>query len=435
MKIGFGRVDITPPLGTKITGAWQLRVADGVMDPLELNALAFQIGEERLVIVTADLLAMSVSGSSIIRDLIAKETEIPARNILMQCLHQHTATTGYSTSVSSAEYVAVMKRKYVDVVRLALNDLAEAKMSAAEKETSEEVSFIRRYRMKDGSVMTNPGTMNPEIDHPLGKSDNTVRLVRFTREDAKDIALVAFQTHPDTIGGTQFSADWPGFARRKVEKEKPDVHCILMNGCQGDTNHHKPGRPTIRKSLQDERYEFTRRMGEIVAEAALAVWDETRPLQEGAVSTAFEITTIPTNLDGIDRIDECKALYEKILAKDEEVMKLPMSEKGAIRRIANMEDKKLFQKVPVTMVAFGELAFLGYGGEPFTEYANVLREAHPELFIVTACNCNGSEGYLPSAAAFQEGGYEACTTSFTPETPALLQGLAKKLLAEHKAKL
>lgn len=435
MRIGFGRVDITPPLGTKITGAWQLRIADGVMDPLQLNAVAIQNGEETIVIVTADLLAMNESNATPVRNLISKELGIPAQNILTQCLHQHTATSGCSTGVSSPEYVAVLKRKYVDVVKLALNDLAEAKMSCAEKATSEEVSFIRRYRMKDGSVMTNPGTMNPDIDYPLGKSDNTVRLVRFTREGKKDIAMVGFQTHPDTIGGTEFSADWPGFARRKVEREMPDVHCILLNGCQGDTNHHKPGRPQISKKLQAERYAFTCRMGEIIAQAALDVWDKTRPLKEGAISTAFEITSIPTNLDGIDRIEECKALYEKILAKDEEVMKLPMSEKGAIRRIAKMENYVLFQKVPVSMVAFGELAILGYGGEPFTEYADVLRAAHPELFILTACNCNGSQGYLPSAAAFEEGGYEACTTSFTPETPALLQGLAKKLLAEHKAKL
>ncbi|MBQ3074887.1 MAG: hypothetical protein IJC26_02360 [Clostridia bacterium] len=435
MKIGFGRVDITPPLGTQITGAWQLREADGVMDPLELNSIVFEIGEEKIAIVTADFLSMPEGTATPIRNLIAKEIGIPAQNILMQCLHQHTATTPGNTSFASAEYNNVLKRKYVDVVRLALNDLAEATMSRAEKQTCEEVSFIRRYRMKDGTVMTNPGTMNPDIDHPLGQSDNTVRLVRFTREDAKDIALVAFQTHPDTIGGTEFSADWPGFARRKVEKELPDVHCILMNGCQGDTNHHKPGRPQISKKLQAERYEFTRRMGHIIAQAALDVWNETTPLKEGAVSSAFEITAIRTNLDGIDRIEECKALYEKILVRDEEVMKLPMSEKGAIRRIAKMENYALFQKVPVTMVAFGELAFLGYGGEPFTEYATVLRQEHPELFIITACNCNGSQGYLPSAAAFEEGGYEACTTNFTPETPALLQGLAKKLLAEHKAKL
>ena len=435
MKIGFGRVDITPPLGTQLTGAWQLREADGVLDPMELNAVALEIGEEKLIVVAADLLSMPESCATPIRNLIAKELDIPADHILMQCLHQHTTTTPGNLSVASAEYNSILRRKYVDVVHLALNDLAEAKMSAAQRETCEEVSFIRRYRMKDGSVMTNPGTMNPDIDHPLGKSDNTVRLVRFTREDKKDIAMVAFQTHPDTIGGTEFSADWPGFARRKVEREMPDVHCILLNGCQGDTNHHKPGRPQISKKLQAERYAFTRRMGEIIAQAALDVWDETRPLKEGAVSTAFRITSIPTNLDGIDRIEECKALYEKILVRDEEVMKLPMSEKGAIRRIAKMENYLLFQKVPVSMVAFGELAILGYGGEPFTEYADVLRAAHPELFILTACNCNGSQGYLPSAAAFEEGGYEACTTNFTPETPALLQGLAKELLAAHKAKL
>ncbi len=435
MKIGFGRVDITPPLGTKITGAWQLRDADGVMDPLELNAIAIQNGEDTIVIVAADLLAMSLANATPVRNLIEKETGIPVQNIFTQCLHQHTATTGCVAAFAGAEYVAVLKRKYVDVVKLALNDLAEATMSCGEKATCEEVSFIRRYRMKDGSVMTNPGTMNPDIDHPLGQSDNTVRLVRFTREGAKDIALVGFQTHPDTIGGTEFTADWPGFARRKVEKELPDVHCILLNGCQGDTNHHKPGRPQISKKEQARRYEFTRRMGHIIAQAALDVWDNTRPLKEGPVTTAFQITTIRTNLDGIDRIEECKALYAKILEKDPETMALPMSEKGAIRRIASMEDKPLFQKVPVSMVAFGELAFLGYGGEPFTEYATVLRQAYPELFILTACQCNGSQGYLPSAAAFSEGGYEACTTNFTPDTPVLLQGLAKELLALHKAKL
>ncbi|MBQ3075000.1 MAG: hypothetical protein IJC26_02940, partial [Clostridia bacterium] len=74
-------------------------------------------------------------------------------------------------------------------------------------------------------------------------------------------------------------------------------------------------------------------------------------------------------------------------------------------------------------------------GEPFTEYDRILRRANPKLFLLTACNCNGSEGYLPTAVAFEEGGYEARTTSFTPETPELLQGLANRLLARHQEKL
>ena len=137
MKIGLGRIDVTPPLGTQLTGAWQLRTADGVMDPLELNAVVLESGEEKIVILAADFLSMSEGTATPIRNLIAKETGIPAQNILMQCLHQHTSTTPGNLKVSSAEYNSVLKRKYVDVVKLAMNDLAEATMSAAEQATSE----------------------------------------------------------------------------------------------------------------------------------------------------------------------------------------------------------------------------------------------------------------------------------------------------------
>ena len=434
MKAGFGRVDVTPPLGTPVTGGWQGRIAEGIWDPLELNALVLERDGVRLALVAADLHYMHEIHATPIRALIEKETGIPACNILLHCLHQHTSTTGGIVSVVGEDYNALLKRKYVDAVRLALNDLAEAKMFAAEKETAEEVSFIRRYRMKDGSVMTNPGVRNPNIDHPLGKSDNTVRLVRFRREGREDVALIGFQTHPDTMGGTRFTADWPGFVRRTVEAVLPQVRCLVFNGCQGDTNHFKPGRPVVPKDQPAARCAFTRRMGEIIAQAALDVWDETRPLREGAVSAAVEMQYLLTNREGMERIEECKILQRKLVRDDPELRQLPLGEKGAIRRIAGLEDKKIFQRIPVSVAAVGELAFLGFGGEPFTEYGEILRRANPGLFLITACNCNGSEGYLPTAA-FEEGGYEVSTTSFPPETPALLQELANRMLAEHKAKL
>ena len=176
-------------------------------------------------------------------------------------------------------------------------------------------------------------------------------------------------------------------------------------------------------------------MGEIIAEAALSVWDDGRLLREGCISAAFEIESILTNTEGIDRIEECKVLQKKLMEDDPEVRDLPLAEKGAIRRISNLEDKKIFQKVPVSVVALGQLCLVGFGGEPFTEYDTLLRRANPDLFLLTACDCNGSEGYLPTEAAFAEGGYEVQTTSFTPETPRRLLGLAQRLLTEHRSKI
>ena len=76
-----------------------------------------------------------------------------------------------------------------DAAVLALNDLAEAKMSYTRGRASD-IAFIRRFRMKDGSVKTNPGFLNPDIDHPLGEPDKRVALAYFKRENAPEIAYV-----------------------------------------------------------------------------------------------------------------------------------------------------------------------------------------------------------------------------------------------------
>ena len=75
-----------------------------------------------------------------------------------------------------------MEKKFIDVAKMALDDMKEAKISIAEKETAVPISFIRRYKMKDGSTRTNPGTKRiDEIEAPIGKADNTVRIVKFSR--------------------------------------------------------------------------------------------------------------------------------------------------------------------------------------------------------------------------------------------------------------
>ena len=51
---GFARLDITPPLGIPLTGYYRSRYADGVLDPLEINALAVSDGEKKAVLLRLD---------------------------------------------------------------------------------------------------------------------------------------------------------------------------------------------------------------------------------------------------------------------------------------------------------------------------------------------------------------------------------------------
>ena len=110
--------------------------------------------------------------------------------------------------------------------------------------------------MKDGSVRTNPGCLNPDVEGPLSDADNTVRLVKFEREFKNDIALVNFSTHPDVIGGNKYSADWPGFVRNFVEKDIDGVSCIVVNGAQGDVNHIDVTKESLGKNTSRETFAF-----------------------------------------------------------------------------------------------------------------------------------------------------------------------------------
>ena len=228
-------------MGSPLAGYFSDRFADGVLDPIKLNALAFSNGIETDVIIASDFIGMNMEHSSAVRNLIAERTGIPADHVLIYCLHQHTSLRiggkGYA-ELKDKNYIDILYRKYADVAQMAIADMSDARVSTAERQAIEEIAFVRRYWMSDGSVATNPRSQGGVVPvRRCDESDNTVRLLRFTREDKNDIAYVNFSTHPDVISGTKLSADWPGFVRRFVEADLDGVSCICVVGCQGDSNH------------------------------------------------------------------------------------------------------------------------------------------------------------------------------------------------------
>ena len=56
LKAGFSRLDITPPLDAPIAGYYKTRYANGILDPIYLNAVAIGNDEATILIITADLL-------------------------------------------------------------------------------------------------------------------------------------------------------------------------------------------------------------------------------------------------------------------------------------------------------------------------------------------------------------------------------------------
>lgn len=432
IQAGFGRLDMTPPLGTPLAGYYSARFAKGVLDPLELNALALSDGEKTTVMITADVLGIRRAYADEIRALVAERVQIPAECVMIAALHQHTsmrlADAWERSALTDKTYLDLLYRKFGDVAKIAIDDLSDAVVSRAAAETAVQIAFIRRYRMKNGSVKTNPGAKRrDEVEGPIGEPDNTVRLVRFVREGKKDIALVNFSTHPDVIGGERISADWPGFVRRMTEADHPDAHCICLNGAQGDSNH---------VDLWAEKplggYDHSAFMGRTIVDAANTVWEKTTPCKEGKLYSDLRLVWNLTSTKGLEHYEECRDLYYKYWAGDRSVTKtasgIDIGECGRIVKLVEREG--VFQCVPVNVLGFGDLAFVGYGGEPFTHYATAARESAPDKFVICACCANAYEDYLPTDSAFDEGGYEATSTSFTKGLEADCVSAAAEMLKE-----
>src|SRR5205814_8995424 len=104
----------------------------------------------------------------------------------------------------------------------------------------ENLAFNRRYVMKDGTVAWNPGKRNPNIDRPAGAIDPQIDILRIDRHGAKAPAaiLTRFPLHPDTVGGTEYSADFPHYLEQTLrERLSPDFMSIFAQGTSGNINH------------------------------------------------------------------------------------------------------------------------------------------------------------------------------------------------------
>ncbi len=433
LKAGFSRADITLPLGTGLAGYFAPRPAKGVYDPLSLNAIAFSDGEDTAVLITVDALGMRETFCTEIRELIAERTGVKADHVILNALHQHTSFVlrpkGGTCALQDADYINLLYRKCADVAQMAIDDMAECELRFATKELEKPISFIRRYRMKNGKIKTNPGSSWVDIVEPAGKSDNNVRLLRFVREGKKDIALVNFCTHPDVIGRSYISADWPGFVRRFVEAEQ-DAHCLLVNGFQGDVNHFNFQIPKEERTVGSCGYEHSEYMGRVIADAVTDLWEK------GVARTATKVcgaqTAIynQTRTDGAEDYEICKPIYDEF----QKTFKVPedaaITDLAYLRRVVEMRTDPIWRRVPVSVIAIGDLAFVGLGGEPFTHYAEAIREGAPDKTVISVCCANGFEGYLPTKLAFEEGGYEATASAFTPDLEDQCVEAALSLLKE-----
>jgi len=444
LQAGFSRVNITPPMGIRMRGYLITRYADGVLDDLEINTIALRSGEKSVLLMSMDMANFTIANADAFRAHISQRTGVPVEAIYIQANHTHTGPylLVHKDDPLEQQYYDLVYARLADAAQMALDDLKPAKMGWGVSHAPN-ISFIRRYRMTDGSVRTNPGVNNPDILEPVGKVDDEVIVLRFDREGGDSLVLMNFADHPDTVGGCKISADWPGFARRELEKAIDGVKSVLFNGAQGDVNHVnvRPKGGDLNGMFLDfddvsRGYPHARHMGRVVAGAVMQVYDKVHYTEVDSIGYINHGIDVPSNMPKPEEMEEAR--YISKMHKEGRDSELPYKGMMLTTKVAEAERKIRLENGPESFhltlsgVAIGNIAMVGIQGEPFNGIGCGLKEAEGWDAVLPTCITNGGHGYYPMKDSYDEGGYEAGTSNYKAGVAELLIEEGKKMLDQLK---
>ena len=443
LQCGFARKEITPPLGTPIVGYYEPRFSKGTIDPIYARALAFDDGDMQAVVIAVDLCLLSEVFCNDVRKRIAEFCKMDEKAVFISCSHTHTGPlTGKdfaSNTETDAFYIESLKVAMRDVAAMALADRKSSRLFTATTK-AKGISYIRRYRMKDGSTRTNPAPMDPNIDYPLGIPNEEVRLLKIVREAGNDIFVVNYGTHADTVGGEYICPDYPGYVCDTLERALPGTQCMFLLGPQGDVNHLDATRESYGKVLSEkcdadpkERALHAKYMGHVIAGGVLAVCDRAKEIVADGIAFGALEMEFPSNREN-DKLEEAKRINELYLSgRAEELPETGMGLTTMVaeaRRIVRLEHGPSSYKFNVYAIKVGDFVFAGCPGEPFTEIASRIYESSPFEHTMLCCLVNASCGYVATSKAYEEGGYEAKTSNYKAGADDIMVNSMCQLLRE-----
>jgi hypothetical protein len=412
LTAGAARVDITPPAGTPMAGYYSRRGADGTHDPLFATALVLEQAGTRVALVGLDLVTMRAEVAADARRLIAERSGIPPTHVMVWATHTHTGpvvSDGKSRAGAfggddpqAVKFVRGLPEQIAEAVRQADTARQPARLRrAVGREPG--LAFNRRFHLTDGTVGWNPGKLNPNIVRPAGPTDDRVPVVLVESADGKAVIAcqTAFAMHLDTVGGTQFSADYPHQLGRCLRAALGDaVVPQFAMGCSGDVNHLNVGWAAPQKGHGEAA-----RIGTRLAAAVFRAV-ETAEAAGGPVRASSAVIDLPPAEFGPDEVAVAKSLVAAVLGG---AKPLPgtVAQANAFRIVDVAERGGRPFPAEVQVIAVGtDLAWVGLPGEVFTGLGLAITAGSPFRQTAVVSLCNGSVGYVPDRVAYPQGNYE-----------------------------
>jgi len=401
LKVGIGITVINPFLDVPLAGYYYPRMPVGIHDDLHAKALVLDNGHDQIVLVACDLVELPRAAVENARQRIQKMFGIPPDHVLITATHSHTGPQ------MVPEYVQKLGHWIADSVEMAEHNKQPATLrEAVEEEPS--LPHNRRYLMKDGKVVTNPGFLNPNIVRPVGPIDPRLPVLTATTPQGRRILTwVNYSMHQDTVGGDLISADYSYYLERLLSVfEGPDMTSIFTIGAAGNINHWNFDQPGPQRG-----FGTAKRLGEVLGADVLKAYTHLHPVDSDQIRAKSSELALP--YQNITDGDIKKA--EKILSVPPPPdVDFTLDRVWATKVIKIRDSKQSTISAEVQVLTLGPLAFVGVPGELFVELGKQIIESSPFPHTYILELANQDIGYIPTKEAFGQGGYEPTSAVFAP---------------------
>jgi hypothetical protein len=432
LRVATFKVDVTPPPGSPLCDAL-VPPATGVNDPLSARGIVLKADNQSAVVLVAiDWVGIGNEGNWAWRKAIADACETSADRVAVHTLHQHDAPgCDFLADRIAAEAGLAGKIFNVEFAREALDRAAAAAKEAESrletvthigygKGVVEKVASNRRILGPDGKVKyARMSACKDPVGRelPEGLIDPDVRMISFWAGEEPLAVLTYYATHPQSYYYTgKSSADFVGMARDEAEAaEKAGLH-IHFNGAGGNiaAGKYNDGSPENRPVLAGR-----------LAEGMKRAWDgmEKLPVAELSFDWATRDVVLPVG-EWFDEKEQLATLHD---TTQELIPRIRAARNVAWARRATQE-----QPITIGRLRLGAIDVIHMPGELFVEYQLAAQKLRPEAFVCMAAYGDYGPGYIGTAVAYTQGGYETGFSTpvsrVSPRVEAVLTEAMRQLL-------
>jgi hypothetical protein len=417
--------DVTPPSGHPLCGGW-IEPVRGVDDPLRALGVVL-LGMGRPVVLCAiDWCGIRNQAHEIWREALATATHTVPKNVALHCIHAHDApfadveaerllekVPGAPPSLDLKFFQHTVERT-AEAARTALARTMRFTHVGVGQARVEKVASNRRVLGDNGKIKYWRGSSTKDREaraQPEGVIDAWLKTLSFWDGPRPLAALSYYATHAMSYYGRgQVSSDFCGLARQVRQKQTPNVFQVYFTGCAGNVaaGKYNDGGPENRPVLRDR-----------VAQAIAAAWETTVRHPADGWEWRIEPVKLPPRAE--------KSFGAEASRKVLEDPREPKARRGnAAFQLSWL--KRIDRPIDVTCLDFGKAVVVHLPGEPFIEYQLYAQAQRRDGFVCVAGYGDGGPGYIPTARAYFEGGYEIGVALAGPDSEGLLQATLANVL-------